>query len=70
MEDGDIEVRGDSISALTWVQTERHRGSVVTNVSMVFTIICIKYSLDVKSTRYITGKENIRCDVFSRMHAL
>lgn len=32
VKDKDIEVRGDSVSALTWVETGRHRGSLVTTV--------------------------------------
>ena len=36
---------------------------------MVFTTICMKYNLDVKSTTHIPGIENIRCDELSRLHA-
>ena len=33
----DSEIRGDSISALTWTETERYRGERIINASMIFT---------------------------------
>lgn len=63
----DVEVRGDSIAALTWAETERPRGHVVTNASMVFTLLCICFGLDVKRGVHIPGEENWRCDRLSRM---
>lgn len=63
----DVEVRGDSIAALTWAETERPRGHVVTNASMVFTLLCICFGLDVKKGVHIPGEENWRCDRLSRM---
>ena len=65
--DVDILVRGDSISALTWVETERYRGSLVTNSSWVFTTLSIAYNISVKETIHIPGTENSRCDQLSRL---
>ena len=62
-----VEMRGDSISALTWAQTERCRGEIVTNASFVFTMLCIAYDLDVKVTTHISGADNHWCDVLSRL---
>ena len=65
----DIELRGDSIAALTWAKTERCRGSLVTNASMVFTMLCVAFNLDVKSATHIAGKDNLVCDRLSRLGA-
>jgi hypothetical protein len=65
--DVDIEVRGDSVAALTWAETERPRGELVTNASMVFTLLGISFDLDVKKGVHIPGVENWRCDNLSRL---
>ena len=65
--DADIEVRGDSVAALTWAETERPRGHLVTNASMVFTLLSICFGLDVKRGVHISGDENWRCDRLSRI---
>lgn len=63
----DLEVRGDSVAALTWAQTERARGPRVTNAAMVFTVMCLMYDLDVKVATHIPGVDNHRCDKLSRL---
>ena len=65
--DVDVEARGDSVAALTWVETERPRGELVTNASMVFTLLGINFGLDVKKGVHISGEENWRCDRLSRI---
>lgn len=65
--DADIEVRGDSVAALTWAETERPRGYLVTNASMVFTLLSICFGLDVKKGVHISGEDNWRCDRLSRI---
>ena len=63
----DIEMRGDSVAALTWAHTERISGTRVTNAAMVFTSACLKYGMDVKTATHIAGKDNFRCDSLSRL---
>ena len=63
----DVTMRGDSISALTWVSTERYRGVNVSNASMVFTMLCINQELIVKESVHIPGSDNGRCDALSRL---
>ena len=65
--DVDVEARGDSVAALTWVETEKPRGELVTNASMVFTLLGINFGLDVKKGVHISGEENWRCDRLSRI---
>lgn len=63
----DIELRGDSLSALTWARTERPRGKVVTNAAMVFTLLCVSHGIEAKEATHIGGEANYRCDQLSRM---
>ena len=65
--DEDVEVKGDSVAALTWAETERYRGERVGNSSMVFTTLYISSGLDVKTASHITGINNVRCDELSRL---
>jgi hypothetical protein len=61
-----IALRGDSITALTWAITERPRGSIVSNASMVWTLLCVATDLDVNEVTHIAGKDNSNCDRLSR----
>ena len=65
--DVDVEIRGDSVAALTWAEKERPRGELVTNASMVFTLLVVKFGLDVKKSVHISGDDNWRCDKLSRL---
>lgn len=67
IKDVDVEIRGDSVAALTWAETERPRGEVVTNASMVFTLLVINFGLDIKKSVHISGEDNWRCDKLSRL---
>ena len=61
--DEDVEIRGDSVAALTWAETESYKGERVGNASMLFTTLCISSELDVKTA----GINNIRYDELSRL---
>ena len=63
----DIEIRGDSMSALTLAQKERTRGSQVTSAAMVYTLICVSYVIEAKSATHISGEGNFRYDQLSRI---
>ena len=52
----DIELRGDSMSALTWAETERPRGELVTNATMVYTVLCVTYGIEAKRTSHAGGR--------------
>ena len=64
----DVTMRGDSVSALTWVSTERYRGANVSSASMVFTMLCIRQGFVVKESVHISGTDNHQCDALSRLH--
>lgn len=61
-----LALRGDSVTALTWSITERPRGTIVTNASMVWTLLCVATEIDVREVIHIPGEENINCDRLSR----
>ena len=48
-------LRGDSVTALTWSITERVRGSIATNASMVWTLLCVAADIDVAQIIHIPG---------------
>jgi hypothetical protein len=36
-----LALRGDSVTAFTWAIAERPRGEIVTNASIVWTLLCV-----------------------------
>jgi hypothetical protein len=61
-----LALRGDSVTALTWSITERVRGSLVTNASMVWTLLCVAADIHVQQVIHIAGVDNDKCDRLSR----
>lgn len=61
-----LALRGDSVTALTWAITERPRGSIVTNASMVWSLLCVATEIDVREVTHIAGEENGNCDRLPR----
>jgi hypothetical protein len=59
-----LALRGDSVTALTWAISGRPRGKIVTNASIVWTLLCVATIIGV---REITYQE--RCDRLSRRGA-
>jgi hypothetical protein len=43
-----LALRGDSVTALTWAISERPRGKIVTNASIVWTLLCVATNIDVR----------------------
>ena len=61
-----LALRGDSVTANTWAFTERPRGSIVTNASMVWTLLCLAADINVTEVTHIAGVDNTNCDFLSR----
>lgn len=61
-----LALRGDSVTALTWAITERPRGAIVTNASIVWTLLCIAAEIDAREVIHIPGEDNVNCDRLSR----
>jgi hypothetical protein len=64
-----LALRGDSVTTLTWVITERPRGVIVTNAAMLRTLLCIAADINVKEVTHISGEDNDKCDHLSRRGA-
>ncbi len=60
-----IALRGDSVTALTWAITERY-GSIATNASMIWTLLCVAADVHVTDITHIPGTDNDNCDQLSR----
>jgi hypothetical protein len=61
-----LALRGDSVTALTWAITERPRGSIITNASMIWTLLCIATDVNVTEITHVAGVDNGNCDRLSR----
>ena len=59
----DVELRGDSVTALSWAT----KGQRSINAATIFTMLCVALSVDVKSTCHISGDDNFKCDRLSRL---
>jgi hypothetical protein len=62
-----VEFRGDSLTALSWAKKEKSKGKLVSNAAIVFSLLCIRFGLNVQDTTHISGEENWRCDALSRL---
>lgn len=62
-----VEFRGDSLTALSWAKREKSKGTLVSNAAIVFSLLCIRFQLNVQNTTHISGEENWRCDKLSRL---
>ena len=62
-----VEFRGDSLTALSWARKEKSKGTLVSNAAIVFSLICIRFGLNVQDTTHISGDNNWRCYLLSRL---
>jgi hypothetical protein len=67
--DADLEIRGDSMSALAWASTSCFRSSTATKPSMVFTLVCIAFGFNIREATHISGRANWQADILSRASA-
>ena len=60
---------GVTASRLSLGQKQRGLGvgKVITNAAMVFTLLCVSHSIEVKEAIHIGGNANHRCDQLSRI---
>ena len=63
----DIEFIGDSMTALAWPKSNVAKGERATNAAVIFTMLCLKFGIDIKETCHISAKDNYRCDRLSRL---
>ena len=65
-----VGVRGDSITALTWISKEKYRGLSVANAAMVFAKLGVAYGSVVSDAGHLSAADNWRADDLSRISSL
>ena len=61
-----VTFKGDSISALTWLDKVKHKGSLAFGASNLLNLIVVRYRIQVVGTEFIQGKFNNETDSMSR----
>ena len=61
-----VGLRGDSVTALSWAEKERYTGSIVTNASVLFTLMVLSWKVEVSFVQAIPGEDNSEADHLSR----
>ena len=62
-----VKFRGDSLTALSLTKKEKSKGTLVSNAAIIFSLLCIRFVLNVQDTTHISGDQNRRCDTLSRL---
>ena len=55
------------MTALAWSKSNVTKGERATNAAVIFTMLFLKFGIDVKETCHISAKDNYRCDRLSRL---
>jgi hypothetical protein len=63
----DVVVRGDSTTALSWVQKEKVSGKAAMNAALVLVSLCIKFGIEVNYLEFLDGLANHKADRLSRL---
>ena len=61
-----VTFKGDSISALTWLDKVKHKGSLAFGASTLLNLIVVRYRIQIVGTDFIPGDVNLECDSMSR----
>ena len=70
IKDWGVGLRGDSITAITWITKERYRGESVSNAAMVYTLLGIACGSMVSDATHLSAANNWRADDLSRLSVL
>ena len=66
MEGFALQIVGDNTTSLVWSGSGVVNSALCHRASVIFSIICMRYSLSVEETIHIAGEENVVCDALSR----
>jgi hypothetical protein len=61
-----VEIRGDSVSALSWAFKERFRAGRSLRATIAYVAIGSRYDLEVCDAVHVAGVDNVVCDQLSR----
>lgn len=70
IKDKGVGLRGDSITAITWITKERYRGESVSNAAMVYTLLGIACGSVISEATHLSAANNWRADDLSRLSML
>ena len=65
-----VRLRGDSITAITWITKERYRGESVSNTAMVYMLLGIACGSVVSEATPLSAANKWRADNLSRLSVL
>jgi hypothetical protein len=58
--------RGDSMSALRWLETGKFRSSLITKLATLFTYLCLRHRFHICESCHIGAEDNTTADYLSR----
>ena len=61
-----VVLKGDSVTAMSWAETERFRGALSKPAALAYLNVCVEYGYEVVGTEYVTSENNHQCDRLSR----
>ncbi len=65
--DVDVLIRGDSTTALVWSTQGRVKGPEAINAAVVVTAMCIRFGIRPRYSAFLSGLENHKADLLSRI---
>jgi hypothetical protein len=65
--DVDVLIRGDSTTALVWATKGRVKGPEAINAAVVVTALCIRFGIRPRYSAFLSGLENHKADLLSRI---
>jgi hypothetical protein len=63
----DVVVRGDSTTALSWMDKQKVSGEAAMNAALVLVSLCIKFGIEINYLEFLKGVENHKADRLSRL---
>lgn len=61
-----VKFRGDSISALTWLQTFKFKSILIHKMATLYTYVCLRHGFHISDSSHICALDNQRADFLSR----
>jgi hypothetical protein len=63
----DVVIRGDSTSALSWMDKQKVSGKKAMNAALVLVSLCVQFGIEINYTVFLSGVDNFQTDRLSRM---
>jgi hypothetical protein len=63
----DVVIRGDSTSALSWMDKGKVSGKAAMNAALVLVSLCVRFGIEINYTEFLKGVDNHQADRLSRI---